>query len=101
VLIGLYDSWNNEFFGKSLDILRDLLLAQCCIRYSIFSISFFNIESKTYNFDMYLKWFAMPKWVPKNNDFCSSAPCVETGVGRRRKSGPGPRCNIIKWLQNF
>ena len=32
---------------------------QCCIRYSIFSIfsiSFFNIESKTYKFDMYQEY---------------------------------------------
>lgn len=28
MLIGLYHSWNNEFFGKSLDVLRDLLLAE-------------------------------------------------------------------------
>ena len=36
-----------------------ILATQCCIRYSIssiFSVSFVNIDSKTYNFDMYREY---------------------------------------------
>jgi hypothetical protein len=56
-----------------------------------------ELLEQEYESPCYLKGFAMPKWVPKNNDFCPSsdrlALCVETGfrgLAGEETNGPGP-----------